>query len=244
MWKTVSELHCSISQGDMQLPSFLAKPIFHAMYTYMRRREGATFPPIRRKVTPVDAQRKAAFDILLDTALAGNTRKPIHYNLSYPKAEFLNYICDWRRFVMHGSPSHDLEILQPIRMGRDNNEFGNRQQIFCSPDAIWAMWFAILDKSKYNQTRNGSVRVGSGRGRVKYYHFELPLINAESRPFTEGMLYIARAQDFPDKRPYPVLDWFDGEIEEWGSTQPVTPLAKIRVSPRDFPYLDQVQFSL
>jgi hypothetical protein len=40
------------------------------------------------------------------------------------------------------------------------------------------------------------------------------------------------------------LDWFDGEIEEWGSTQPVTPLARIRVSPGDFPYLDQVQFSL
>jgi hypothetical protein len=47
---------------------------------------------------------------------------------------------------MHGSPSHDLETLQPIRKGRDNNEFGNRQQIFCSPDAIWAMWFAILEK--------------------------------------------------------------------------------------------------
>ena len=36
----------------------------------------------------------------------------------------------------------------------------------------------------------------------------------------------------------------DAEIEEWGSTQPVTPLAKLRVSPRDFPYLDKVQFSL
>lgn len=57
-------------------------------------------------------------------------------------------------------------------------------------------------------------------------------------------MYIARAQDFPDKRPYPILDWFDGEIEEWGSTQPVIPLARIRVLPYDFPYLDQVQFLL
>jgi hypothetical protein len=106
------------------------------------------------------------------------------------------------------------------------------------------MWFAILDKSKYRLTRNGSVRVGSGSSRVKYYHFELPKENAQNRPFTEGMIYVARAQDFPDKRPYPTLDWFNGEIEEWGSTQAVRPLARIRVSPRDFPYLDMVQFSL
>jgi hypothetical protein len=228
----------------MRLPSFLAKPVFHVIYTYTRRKEGATVPPIRRKVRPVDAARKQAFNILLDTALVGDPRKPISYNLAYPKAEFLNYICDWRGFVLHGSPLQDLEILEPIRKSSDKSEFGNRQQIFCSPDAMWAMWFAILDKSKYNQTRNGSVRVGSGSGRVKYYHFELPKANAENRPFIEGMIYVARARDFPDKRPYPALDWFDGEIEEWGSTGPVRPLARIRVLPRDFPYLDQVQFSL
>jgi len=44
--------------------------------------------------------------------------------------------------------------------------------------------------------------------------------------------------------PLPDPDWFDGEIEEWGSTEPVKPLARMRVSPLDFPYLDKVQFSL
>jgi len=106
------------------------------------------------------------------------------------------------------------------------------------------MWFAILDKAKYNLTRNSSVRIGHGKNCVKYYHFELPKENKEHHPFAEGMLYITRAQDFPDKRSYPMLDWFNAEIEEWGSTNPVSPLAKIRVSPRDFPYLDKVQFSL
>lgn len=228
----------------MPLPSFLAKPIFHLTYTFMRRKEGATMAPIRRKVTPVDKSRRQVFDSILDAALVGNPRVPISYTLAYPKSEFLNYICDWRGFVLHGSPLQDLTMLQPIRKSSDQNEFGNRQQIFASPDAMWAIWFAILDKTKFNLTRNGCVRVGRGLQRVKYYHFELPKENKEKQPFAEGMLYIARAQDFPDKRPYPILDWFDGEIEEWGSAQPVTPLAKIRVSPRDFPYLDKVQFSL
>ena len=228
----------------MPLPSFLAKPTFHLIYTYMRRREGGTIPPIRRVVTPVETTRKQAFDVLLDTALVGDSLKPIIYNLPYPKSEFLNYLCDWRGFVAHGSPQPDLKMLEPIRKSSDTTEFGNRQQIFCSPDAIWAMWFAILEKGKFNQTRNGCVRVGNGKQRVKYYHFELPRKNKEDQPFTEGMIYIARAQDFPDKRPYPILDWFDGEIEEWGSTRPVSPVAKIRVSPQDFPYLNQVQYSL
>ena len=44
----------------MPLPSFLAKPIFHLIYTCMRRKEGATVSPIRRKVKMVDATRKQA----------------------------------------------------------------------------------------------------------------------------------------------------------------------------------------
>ena len=228
----------------MPLPDLLAKPIFHLIYLVNRRMEGAKVAPIRRKVARVDEARKQAFDRLLAGALASDPRIPMDYELPYPKSEFLNYVCDWRGYVAHGSPLHDLEVLQPIRKSSDKSEFGQRQQIFCSPDAMWAMWFAILDKDKFNLTRNGSVRVGRDGRRIKYYHFELPKINKENAPFTEGMIYIATAQDFPDKRPYPILDFFDGEIEEWGSAEPVKPLARMRVSPRDFPYLDKVQFSL
>ena len=101
----------------MRLPGFLAKPIFHVVYSYMRRKEGAAIPPIRRKVMLLDDARKRAFDALLDAALVGNPRLPIYYNLPYPKAEFLNYVCDWRGFVLHGSPLHDLETLE--RKSRD-----------------------------------------------------------------------------------------------------------------------------
>jgi hypothetical protein len=228
----------------MPLPHFLAKPVFHVIYLINRRKEGATVPPIRRVIRPVDEKQRIAFDYLFDSAQQSGPNTLIDYNLPYPKSDFLNYLCDWRGLVVHGSPMHDLDTLQPIRKSGDSNEFGNRQQIFCSPDAMWAMWFAILDKSKYNLTRNGCVRVGLGAGRIKYYHFELPKSNRENIPFTEGMIYIARASDFPDKRPYPLLDHFNAEIEEWGSTNPITPLARIKVRPEDFPYLDQVQFSL
>jgi len=228
----------------MALPDFLAKPIFHLVYEIMRRQRGTPNPSIIRRVKPVDEEQRLAFDGLIDSALQSRAASQISYNLPYPKADFLHYLCDWRGYVLHGSPMPDLTTLEPIRKSGDDNEFGNRQQIFCSPDAMWACWFAILDKSKYNLTRNGCVRVGVGHKRVKYYHFELPKKTEADKPFTDGMLYICRAEDFPDKRPFPILDWFNGEVEEWGSTKPVTPLAKIPISPHEFPYLDQVQFSL
>lgn len=228
----------------MPLPHFLAIPIFQTIYTIQRRREGATIGPIRRRILPVPEERRIAFDRLFDSARERGPGTLIDYDLSYPKSDFLNYLCDWRGFTMHGSPLHDLDVLEPVRKSRDNNEFGNRQQIFASPDAIWAMWFAILDKSRYNRTNNGCVRVGTGLQRVKYYHFQLPKSTREHYPFTEGMMYVTRAEDFPDKRPFPLLDFFNAEVEEWGNTNPVTPLARIRVKPEDFPYLAQVEFNL
>ena len=228
----------------MVLPDFLSKPVFHIIYFIMRRAAGATIPPIRRKIKPVTDEQRLAFDQLLDAALSSGGNPLIDYVLPYPKADFLNYICDWRGFVVHGSPMHELQMLEPIRKSKDKGEFGNRQQIFCSPDAMWAMWFAILDKSKFNLTSNGCVRVGAGKNRVKYYHFELPKVNKENFPFAEGMIYIARTADFPDKRSLPLLETFNAEIEEWGSTKPVAPLAHIKIGPQDFPYFDKVQFNL
>lgn len=228
----------------MAFPGLISRPLFHAFYHFDRWKDGATAPTIYRHVKQVVESQRFAFDALLDSALQSGLTTPIQYNSTVPKADFLNYLCDWRGFVLHGSPRTDLTTLEPVRLSGDNNEFGNRQQIFCSPDAMWACWFAILDKSKFNLTRNGCVRVGTGTKRIKYYHFELPKETLENKPFTNGMLYICRAEDFPDKRSFPLLDWFNAEIEEWGSVNPVRPLAKMQINPGDFPYLRQVQFSL
>ena len=231
-----------MKNSRIHLPALIAQPLFHLVYRIVRR--SAPIPPIRRVVRRYPKEMQVAFDELLESALKQAPNRLIEYDLPYPKADFLNYTCDWRGLVAHGSIFPDLDVLEPVRLTRDRHEFGNRQQIFCSPDGMWALWFAILDKSKIHLTENGCVRVGRGAGRVKYYHFDLPAANQEEPPFADGMIYLARVSDFPDRRPYPLLDWFDAEIEEWGSTRPVTPLAKLPVSPGDFPYLDKVQFHL
>ena len=226
----------------MPFPSIITRPVFHILYRFNRR--ASPIPPIQRVVRDVTADQRVAFETLIAASLAQGANALIDYHLSYPKVDFLNYLCDWQGYVAHGTPRQDLSVLQPVRLSTDSGEFGNRQQIFCSPDGVWAMWFAILDKSKFRSTRNGCVRQGHGAGRVKYYHFELPTVNRAEPPFTDGMLYLARPEDFPHHRQYPMLVHFDAEIEEWGSVDPVTPLARLPVSPHDFPYLDKVQFIL
>jgi hypothetical protein len=39
------------------------------------------------------------------------------------------------------------------------------------------------------------------------------------------------------------LKFLGGEVEEWGSEQPVQPLAKIAITPSEFPFLGQVEFA-
>ena len=58
----------------MRLPGILATLIFHILYTYMRRKDGARFPPIRRKLTRVDYGCQQAFDVLLDATLGADPR--------------------------------------------------------------------------------------------------------------------------------------------------------------------------
>ncbi len=172
----------------MPVPEFLALPLFRLVYPRLRLSQGSPVPPIRRRVISLDPKISYQFNRLFNAWLLRRAEQPIEYDLPYPKVDFLNYLCDWRGLVAHGSNRPDLETLEPIRSSRDVTEFGNRQQIFASPDAVWAMWFAILDKEKYRVTRNGCIAIGSGTRREKYYHFELERELEDRFPFNEGML--------------------------------------------------------
>ena len=103
---------------------------------------------IKRSLEPVDADRRAAFEDQLDRTLRQGLNAAIRYDLPYPKYEFLNYLCDEKGLVGHGSSRSDLITLEPVRCSEDVSEFGNRRQVFSSADGIWAMWFVILDKTK------------------------------------------------------------------------------------------------
>lgn len=229
----------------MKLPISITKPIFNMVFGGFRRRRTKKATFLTRTPNAIDVDAQKAFDALLQSGLDRGVDDFIDYDLDYPKIDFLNYLCDRRGYVVHGSKLADLRELKPIRHTTDKTEFGNRQMLFASPDAAWAMWFAILDKGIAKATSNACIRLGeSSDSWTKYYFFELPTMLQETDqwPFRDGTIYIARAEDFPERRRRAIFDFLDISVEEWGCMESVQPLAKLSVSPTDFPFLDEVDY--
>jgi len=201
---------------------------------------------IKRSLGPVDADRRAAFEDQLDRSLRQGSNAAIRYDLPYPKYEFLNYLCDEKGLVGHGSSMSDLITLEPVRRSEDVSEFGNRRQVFSSADGIWAMWFAILDKTKLQYgTINGCftlLRDSGDRHRFYYYAIDADSLR-QSSPYGPGVVYLAEADRFPNIHRLPFTappPYQDIHLEEYGSDAPVRPVAHLHVEPLDFPHLDQV----
>lgn len=163
----------------------------------------------------------------------GNQCCTIVTNLPLPKWRFLAYLCDHKGLLAHGSDRTDLTELIPVAKQRgDLTEFGNATQIFATPDALWAMWFALLNRNmKYGGTANGCTRHEDEDGRVyKTYWFSVAHENiTEDQPLTDGMVYLVRPDSFLDKNG-----------EEWGSKVTVAPIAKLSVSPDDWPLANAI----
>lgn len=214
--------------------------------TQAKRRRGGTKPVTLRHPKPPAPEAEAAFRALwtpVETAASRPVR--LDYDLPFPKADFLNWLCDFQGLVAHGSPVAGLEVLTPVRRSHDTSEFGNRQQIFATPDAPWALWFAILNRERFTRTHNICLRVGPRRGAwVKGYYFHLTRDLRLETAFAPGAIYLCRAEDFPSRHRLPFDRLLSLEFEEWGSEEPVQPLAWLPVTPQDFPFLDAVEFIL
>ena len=67
-----------------------------------------------------------------------------------------------------------------------------------------------------------------GRDQAARNHFSIDAESLRKAPWTNGMIYILPRDSFE-------------EWEEWTSKSPVRPLAKLAVSPVDFPFLKRIQ---
>ena len=154
---------------------------------------------IRRNFSPVDPDKRRAFDALWQRALAGGPNAFIDYDLPYNKCEFLNYLCDELGLYVHGSNEKALSALEPIRRSSDFSEFGSREQVFATCDGLWAMWFAVLDKEKSGGTTNGCLTLEQDNGtKERAYYFAVAAeALKKSKPFVSGAIYIVPAASFP-----------------------------------------------
>ena len=184
---------------------------------------------LSRKTGDLALDKRAEFDEYFRQAvLEGPTAS---YTLPYPKHEFLAFLTDYKELAFHGSTHNDIDRLEPVRLTTDLSEFGNRQMLFGTPDAIWAMWFAILEKTRSLGTTNSCIPVRDVSGvRYTLYFFAIGQTAINASPYVNGTLYVTSPDPFTERQGV-----------QWGCTSPIEPLLKIPVSPLDFPYLEYVK---
>lgn len=155
----------------------------------------------------------------------------IEYNSRFPKYRFIQYICENKDVVMHGSNNGTISTFEPRQQTLYNGQL--TEAVFASKDGIWPLFYAVLDKSKIvGNIRNGCLETSHGK---KYYFFSLTKETLENNPWTSGMIYFLPQQTFHRSGKGKV------SFDEWVSEDEVRPIAKMPVDSTDFYFLSKVQ---
>lgn len=157
------------------------------------------------------------------------------------RRQFFSQLSDGGEYMFHGSQSGQIDVLSTERKSSDISEFGKAKQVFATPDLFWAMWFALLDRSRLKCTMNGCYIRRHRGGIESVYDFA---IDEESykinpAPLRPGRIYVLPRAPFTEAN-HEIT--FEGiPLAEYGSRTPVTPLCSFEVLASDFPYIHLIE---
>ena len=159
----------------------------------------------------------------------------------YPIHSLVQWLMRRNEFIFHGSNRPEIEEFAPRRESMEignQGRHGNLGAVYGTHDGLWAMFFAVVDRSSIRGSiRNGVGMYESATGeRIDLYRFSVDARVLHSRPFTSGMLYILPRDRFERIAVYPG----GPPSNEWACYEPVRPVAKLAMEPEDFPFLDRV----
>lgn len=186
----------------------------------------------------------AAFDALLERAVAQGPDRPYDYRLDAPLWQFLCHVADRGDLVLHGSGDPDIGCFEPRQPG-DTLEFSNRRAVFAATDGIWPLHYATLDRATHPgvMTVNACMRLGTADGQrlgEPAYYFSISQWALERRPWRSGTVYLLPAAGF-ERQPPITAGGHAVHVAQAASPAPVAPVAKFTVHPADFPFLDAVR---
>jgi hypothetical protein len=189
----------------------------------------------------LDERARIAFDELLKTTLSTGGCPSIHFTLPWPKWQFLCYVADHHDIAVHGSGDPNITLFEP-RQSNDLNDFGNQKAIYAASDGLWAMFFAIVDRQRVMSITNACIRLEEDTGAVHgpLYVFSVSQSALASQPWRTGTVYLLPRLTFTAQSPMP-FGSSKVHIAQLASFVPVQPLAKLTVSPQDFPFLQQIR---
>ncbi|RLQ94566.1 hypothetical protein [Falsibacillus albus] len=168
------------------------------------------------------------FDELYSRLISTGDGNEITYNSSYPLFLFLNYVIENKNVLVHGSNRSSIDNFEP----RDSSLFNGKpiKAIFASSDGVWSLFFAVINRKGYEGSiRNLCLTVPTNIGIKRYYYFSKNHHNAGDA-WTNGTIYFFSTYHFKQ----------GGIRDEWVCEEKIRPLAKLSVTPDDFPFLDKV----
>ena len=188
-----------------------------------------------------DQRTQIAFDELLQTTLSIGGCPTIQFTLPWSKWQFLCHVADHHDIALHGSGDPNITLFEP-RQANDLNEFGNQKAVYAASDGLWAMFFAIVDRDRVMSVTNACVRLADETGTLHgpYYIFSVSQSALAIQPWRTGTVYLLPRGTFTTQAPI-TFGPNEVHIAQLASAVPVQPLAKLTVTPEDFPLLMQIR---
>ena len=196
---------------------------------------------LTRPSVDFDERTQIAFDELLNTTLGIDECPEIQFSLPGQKWQFLCHVADHHDIALHGSGNPNIGFFEP-RQSNDLNEFGNQKAVYAASDGIWAMFIAIVDRDRVTSVTNACVRLTDETGAIHgpYYVFSVSGSALPSQPWRTGTVYLLPRGTFITQSPM-AFGPNEVHIAQLASLEPVQPLAKLTVTPDDFPFLSQIR---
>lgn len=179
------------------------------------------------------------FERLFAEQVAPGTGALIRYQLAAPKWQFLCWMTESRNVVLHGANHSTLGTLEP-RQAVDVAEFGARAAVYGASDGLWPMYFAVADRTVVTSLVNACIHLDDHGHDTSYYYFSINRDALTSQPWITGTIYVLPRATF---EPEPEDTWqgLHCAPTQWASRVPVRPMARLTVTPDDFPFLEQVR---
>ena len=156
--------------------------------------------------------------------------------------QFLCGLADCREIAFHGTGDPNIESFEPHEP-IDFAPFGHQKAVFATSDPIWAMFYAIVDRDLYQLTlNNGCILLMDAEGRpgLPHYYFSITRSALHRRPWRTGYVYFLTAESFVEQ-PAGTYAGHAARVPQLASPVAVTPFARLRVAPNDFPFLAQIR---
>jgi hypothetical protein len=197
---------------------------------------------LQRPALELNAQTRSDFDQLYADIKAAGSPTRIRYDHPAPKWQFLCYLADEHGVVLHGTGDPRIEVFEP-RPSNDLAEFGARTAVYAAQDGLWAMFFAIVDRTHYSlATTNACVRLSDETGLVSEprYVFAISEPALRQQPWRTGTVYLLPGETF-EQQPALRFGPYEVRVPQLASLVPVRPLAQLEVAPEDFPFLKDIR---